>query len=159
MRTAYKVLAYLVALEVVVQAMVMVWAVAGLGKWIASGGVLDKSLMESGSSVFPEDLGFLLHGVNGMFVVPLVALVLLAVSYLTKTAGASKWAGIVFALTVVQGQLGLLGHDIPAVGAVHGLNALLLFLAALHTARRFRPAARRLAEPETRATAPVSGAP
>jgi hypothetical protein len=33
MRTAYKVLAYLVAAEVAVQAMVMVWAIAGLGVW------------------------------------------------------------------------------------------------------------------------------
>jgi hypothetical protein len=34
MRTAYKVLAYLVAAEVAVQAMVMVWGIAGLGKWV-----------------------------------------------------------------------------------------------------------------------------
>jgi hypothetical protein len=34
--------------------------------------------------------------------------------------------------------LGLLGHAVPALGAVHGLNALLLFTAALHTARRTR---------------------
>jgi hypothetical protein len=39
MRTAYKVLAYVVAAEVAIQAMVMVWAIAGLGKWVAGGGV------------------------------------------------------------------------------------------------------------------------
>ena len=44
MRTAYKVLAYLVAAEVAVQAMVMVWAIAGLGKWVDGGGVFDKSV-------------------------------------------------------------------------------------------------------------------
>jgi hypothetical protein len=42
MRTAYKVLAYLVAVEVAVQARVMVWAIAGLGKWVDSGGVFDN---------------------------------------------------------------------------------------------------------------------
>jgi len=42
MRTAHKVLAYLVAVEVAVQAMVMVWAIAGLGKWVDSGGVFDN---------------------------------------------------------------------------------------------------------------------
>ena len=42
MKTAYKVLAYLVAAEVAVQAMVMVWAIAGLGKWVDGGGVFDK---------------------------------------------------------------------------------------------------------------------
>ena len=46
MRTAYKVLAYLVAAEVAVQAMVMVWAIAGLGKWVDGGGVFDKAVME-----------------------------------------------------------------------------------------------------------------
>ena len=39
-------------------------------------------------------------------------------------------------LTVVQGQLGYLGHDVPAAGAVHGLNALVLFSVALIAARR-----------------------
>ena len=47
MRTAYKVLAYLVAAEVAVQAMVMVWAIAGLGKWVDGGGVFDKAVIES----------------------------------------------------------------------------------------------------------------
>jgi hypothetical protein len=42
MRTAYKVLAYLVAVEVAVQARVMVWAIAGLGKWVDSGGMFDN---------------------------------------------------------------------------------------------------------------------
>ena len=46
MRTAYKVLAYLLAAEVAVQAMVMVWAIAGLGKWVDGGGVFDKSVIE-----------------------------------------------------------------------------------------------------------------
>ena len=47
MRTAYKVLAYLVAAEVAVQATVMVWAIAGLGKWVDGGGVFDKAVIES----------------------------------------------------------------------------------------------------------------
>ena len=78
MRTAYKVLAYLVAAEVAVQGMVMVWAIAGLGKWV-NGGVFDKSVIEgnieTGAMPFPEVLGILVHGINGMFVVPGFALV------------------------------------------------------------------------------------
>ena len=50
MRTAYKVLAYIVAAEVAIQAMVMVWAIAGLGVWVDNGGVFDKSIMESGAN-------------------------------------------------------------------------------------------------------------
>ena len=42
MRTAYKVLAYLVAAEVAVQAMVMAWFIAGLIKWVERRDV-DKS--------------------------------------------------------------------------------------------------------------------
>ena len=51
MKTAYKVLAYLVAAEVAIQAMAMVWAIGGVGKWVDGGGVLDKAVMESDASV------------------------------------------------------------------------------------------------------------
>jgi hypothetical protein len=145
MRTAYKVLAYLVALEVVIQAMAVVWAIAGLGKWVDGGGVLDKAVMESGGTPFPEVTGLLLHGINGTFVIPGIALLLVILSFFARLRGAIKWAVLVFVLAVLQGQLGYLGHDIPAAGALHGLNALALFSAALYTGRRIR-------------TAPLSGA-
>lgn len=139
MRTAYKVLAYLVAAEVAVQAMVVVWAVFGLAHWIDMGGVADKALIESGGQAFPEELGFVVHGINGLVVVPGLALLLLIWSFFVKVRGAIRWAVIVFVLTVVQGLLGELGHEIPAMGLLHGLTALALFVAALYTARRMRP--------------------
>ena len=142
MRTAYKVLAYLVAAEVAVQAMVMVWAIAGLGTWVQGGGVFDKSVIEgsieTGAMPFPEVFGILVHGINGMFVIPGLALLLLIVSFFTKTRGAIKWALIVLALVVVQTQLGFLGHEFPVGGALHGLNALALFGVALYAGRRLR---------------------
>src|SRR5215204_5311177 len=110
MRTAYKVLAYLVAAEVAVQAMVMVCGIAGL----------------------------VVHGINGTFVIPLIALLLLIVSFFTKVRGAIKWAAIVFALVVAQGQIGFLGHEFPLAGALHGLNALVLFGMAIYAGRRLR---------------------
>jgi hypothetical protein len=156
MRTAYKVLAYLVAAEVAVQAMVMVWAIAGLGKWVDGGGVFDKAVIESQGTPFPEVAGILVHGINGLFVVPALALLLLIVSFFTKVRGAIKWAVIVFVLVVVQGQLGELGHDFPLAGAVHGLNAMALFGVALYAGRRLRAAtAVGVEQPETRTTAPV----
>jgi hypothetical protein len=146
MRTAYKVLAYLVAAEVVVQAMVMVWGIAGLGKWVDGGGVFDKAAFEeamgSGVMPFPEIVGLLVHGINGAIVVPGIALLLVIVSFFTKVRGAIKWAAIVFALVVAQGQIGLLGHEFPLAGALHGLNALVLFGLALYTGRRLRVATR-----------------
>ena len=157
MRTAYKALAYLVAAEVVIQAMAMVWAIAGLGKWVTDGGVLDKATMESGGTPFPEIAGLLVHGINGTFVIPGIALLLVIVSFFIKVRGGIKWAAIVFVLAVVQGQLGFLGHEIPAVGALHGLNALALFSGALYTGRRMRTAPRsRVVAAEEQATpAPV----
>jgi hypothetical protein len=141
MRTAYKVLAYLVAVEVAIQAMAVVWAIAGLGKWVQGGGVLDKATMESEGLPFTELIGIIVHAINGTFVVPGIALVLLILSFFTKVRGAIKWAAIVFVLTVVQGQLGFLGHEFTAVAAVHGLNALVLFGAAIYAGHRMRTAA------------------
>jgi len=141
MRTAYKVVAYLVAVEVAIQAMAVVWAIAGLGKWVQGGGVLDKATMESEGIPFPELFGIIVHAINGTFVVPGIALVLLILSFFIKVRGAIKWAVIVFVLTVVQGQLGFLGHEFTAVAAVHGLNALALFGAAIYAGRRIRTAA------------------
>ena len=143
MRTAYKVLAYIVAAEVAIQAMVMVWAIAGLGVWVDNGGVFDKSIMESGALPFTEVMGILVHGINGTFVVPAIALALLIVSFFTKVRGAIKWAIIVFVLVVLQGQIGFLGHEFALAGALHGFNALALFTVALYTGRRLRTAAAR----------------
>ena len=157
MRTAYKVLAYLVAAEVAVQAMVIVWAIAGLSKWVDGGGVFDKAVIESQGTPFPEVAGILVHGINGMFVVPALALLLLIVSFFTKVRGAIKWAVVVFVLVIVQGQLGFLGHDFPLAGALHGLNALALFGAAIYTGRRLSAAAAAVGveQPEARTATPV----
>ena len=157
MRSAYKVLAYLVAAEVAVQAMVVVWGIAGLGKWVDGGGVFDKAVIESeGTPPFPEVVGIIVHGINGLFVIPGLALLLLIASFFTKVRGAIKWAVIVFVLVVAQGQLGELGHDLPLAGALHGLNALALFGAAIYAGRRLRATtAVSVEQPETRTATPV----
>ena len=156
MKSVYKVLAYLVAIEVVVQAMAMVFAVAGLGKWVDDGGVLDKAAMENDSLSFTGSVGFAIHGVNGMLIIPLLALLLLIASFFAKIPGGVKWAALVLLLVVLQATLGLVGHAVPAVGALHGLNALLLFSTAIYTARRSTPAAVGPAiEPDERLAAPA----
>jgi heme A synthase len=135
MRTVYRVLAYIVAAEVVIQAMAMVFAIAGLFKWIEAGGVLDKAVTESNQSPFSEAVGFEVHAMNGMLIIPAIALLLLISSFFAKIPGGVKWAALVFLLVLVQVTLGFAGFAAPAMGALHGLNALLLFSAAVYTAR------------------------
>jgi heme A synthase len=151
MRTAYRVLAYAIAVEVAVQAMAVAWAMAGLGTWIMGGGVADASLMQSEATPFPEIAGFMIHAVNGTFVVPVIALALLVLSFFTRRRRPVVFAAVLFVLVVLQGQLGFLGHELPAVGAVHGLNALLLFAVALYPARRVDPS-RRVTDQEDQVT-------
>jgi hypothetical protein len=138
MRTVYKGLAYAIAVEVALQATLIALAVFGLGKWVTDGNVFDKAVMESQQSPFPEVIGFALHGINGGMVIPGLALLLMIFSFFAKVRGGIKWAGLVLLLVVIQVNLGYIAHDIPVLGGLHGLNALLLFSAAVHTGRRTR---------------------
>jgi len=147
MRSVYRVLAYLIAALVVVQAAAIAFAVFGLTKWVDDGGTLNKAAMESEDTDFTGVVGFMIHGMNGMMLIPLVALVLLIVSFFAKMPGAVKWAAFVLLSVVVQVLLGMFGHDAPALGALHGLNALILFGLAVTAGMRVRRA-----ELETRDT-------
>ena len=139
MRRAYQVVAWLIAGLVAVQAAVVAFFGSGESKYIDSGGVIDRAMVESAQSSgelpFPEVVGVLIHGVNGGMVIPVVALVLLGVSFGTRVPGARKWAGIVVGLVAVQVTLGYSQGGLPALGLLHGTNAMLLFAAAVHAAR------------------------
>ena len=140
MKAAYRVLAYLVALEVVVQAAMMVFAVAGLGIWVDNGGVFDKSAFENDDLSFTGVVGFMVHGINGMMIIPLLGLALLVVSFFAKVPGGVKIAGLVLGAIVVQVLLGVFGHESAYIGALHGLNAFILFGSAVYAARLARTA-------------------
>ena len=137
MRQTYKILAHTIAGLVAFQAAVMVFAVAGLGNWIADGNTLTEAAFEGDNPPeFTGAIGFLLHGMVGMMLIPLIALVLLIISFFAKIPGGAKWAGIVLGLVVLQVFLGLMGHETAWSGLLHGLNALILFSVALQTGRR-----------------------
>lgn len=138
MRATYRVLAYAIAVLVLVQAATIAWAMAGLTHWIAGGGVADKALMESEDAPFGEVLGFMIHGMSGMMVIPVVGLLLLIVSFLARVPGGVVWAALTVGLIVVQALLGLMLHGTPSLGFLHGLNALLLFGTAVLAGRRAR---------------------
>jgi hypothetical protein len=136
MRSAYKILAFVLAAEIVVQAMAVVYATAGLFVWIDSdGGTLDKAALESEDLSFAGVGGFILHGINGMMVIPLIALALLVVAFFAKVPRGVPVAGVLLGLVVAQVLLGIGGHSVPFVGALHGLVALVIFAGALHAAR------------------------
>jgi len=146
MARTYRILAVTIAALVAVQAASHAWASAGLGAYIMGGGVIDKSMMEDtgGPPPFPEVMGILVHGLNGGIVIPAVALALVVVSFFTRVPGAIKWAVIVLGVVALQMTLGYAGHGLPLLALFHGMNALVLFGAAL-TARRVasRPVAQR----------------
>lgn len=136
MKSAYRILAYLVALEVLVQAAAIAYAVAGLGTWIQSGGVLDKAAMDSETLEFTGIGGFMVHGINGQMIMPLIALLLLIVSFFAKVRGGVQLAAMVLGGVAVQVALGTFGHGLPLLGLIHGMLAIVIFWAAMVAARR-----------------------
>ena len=148
MRLTYRILAFAIAGLVGVQAASHAWGSAGLGAFVANGGVVDKSMMENttGALPFPEVLGILIHGMNGGIVIPVVALALLVVSFFTRVRGAIAWGVIVLTTVAVQLTLGFNGHALPILGLFHGLNALVLFAVAVRAAGVVRRAAVELAD-------------
>ena len=87
-----------------------------------------------------------------MMIIPVLALLLLIVSFFAKVPGGVMWAGLILLDVVVQVMLGLFGHEVPAIGALHGINALILFGLAVTAPMRAK-------EPvlTTGTTAPVGG--
>jgi Family of unknown function (DUF6220) len=149
MRTAYRVLAFVIAAEVAIQAASIAYALFGLGLWVDGGGVLDKATMESPDTTFAGDGGFALHGINGQIVIPVLVIVLLVLSFFAKVPRGVMWAGVTLGLVVLQVLLGLFGHAVPFLGALHGINALLIFGVAVMAAMAARATTtgRRTVEP------------
>lgn len=137
MRKAYRVLAYALAVEVVVQAMAIAYGLAGLGKWIDDKHVLNKQVWDSSKPHFTGIGGLALHTINGVLLIPLIALVLLIVSFFAKVPGGSRRAGILVGLVVLQIVLGFALHSVPFVSLLHVLNAFgilaLAFIAGYRT--------------------------
>lgn len=146
MRNVYRGFAFAVAALVALQAAFIAFAMFGLTNWIEEGGTLDASTFSEGSTVeVGGGTGFMLHGIVGTILVPLVALILLVISFFAKIPGGVKWAAIVFGLVVLQYALSFIGRaaGVPFIGALHGLNALILFGVAVSAALRVRSTATR----------------
>lgn len=139
MRSVYRNLALAIDVLIIVQAAAIAWAVFGEGKYIDDGHNVNKALQDSDTIPFPEVAGFIVHGINGEVLIPLVAIALLIVSFFAKVPEGPKWAGMLLGGIVVQVLLGVLGAGLPFLGLLHGANALLLFWLAFRAAKQAGP--------------------
>jgi hypothetical protein len=138
MRT-YRAFAYLIALEVIVQAAAITIAMFGLSKYVDDGGVISKhTFNENHHPDFTGVWGFGLHGLNGSMIIPIITLIFVIVAFVTRStvSDGMKWGGIVFGLVVLQVFLGFTSHAVTWIGPLHAINAFALFMAALQAARR-----------------------
>ena len=131
MRTAYRVIAYLLALSVAVQASLIAFGAFALENNIDNGPVSDG-----------DTTGVTLHH-SFAYVVLLFAVALLAVSFGAKVQHGVRWAAIPLGLVVVQFFLAYAAYSAAIVGVLHGLNALAIFTVALLAGRRVPKAAQR----------------
>lgn len=135
MKQTYRVVAGLIAVGVLVQAAAIAFGWFEAIRDVENGLVIDEN--------FELPLGLSLHGMVGFYGMPALALILLVVSFLAakEVPGARAWGGIIFGLTILQVALAIFAFAVAAViGALHGLNALLLFAAAVRATMLTRTA-------------------
>jgi hypothetical protein len=134
-KQTYRVLSGLIALGVVVQAMAIALGGFGVLHDVDNGLVVDKN--------FQPNFGQTLHGIDGMYVIPVLGLALLIVSFFAAKSvpGASKWAGIVLGLIVLQVALAFVAFGAPVVGALHGINAFAVLGSAVRASMLTRESA------------------
>ena len=129
MKQTYRILAGLIALGVFVQAGAIAFGWFDAIVAIESGTVIDSN--------FEPNAGHMTHHVVGMYLMPLLGLVFLISSVFARRAvpGAAKWGGIVFGVIVLQVALAFAAFIVaPVLGALHGINALVLFGCAVRAA-------------------------
>ena len=125
MKSAYKYLALAIALDVLLQAASIAYAVSGLASYVDDGHQVAEGALADAH--FTGVGGYALHATNGMVVIPLLAIALLVVALLSRIPGAARQAGILLVMVVVQVGLGGAAGAVPILGALHGVLALALF--------------------------------
>jgi hypothetical protein len=155
----YRILAFTIAVLVVVQAGAIAWGFFGVSNFITDGGVVDEEFLdctEDCESIGSADAGFAIHMFfNGLVLIPLTSLVLLVTSFFAR--GVPKGiplAATVFGLVVVQVfVLPALAREVGSgFGALHGINALVLMGVAIMAGMR---ASRAMGAPVTPTHAPA----
>jgi hypothetical protein len=132
MKSIYRILANLIAIGVLVQVMAIGLAWFTAIKDVDDGLVIDKN--------YDGNFGHQLHSIVGMMVIPILAILLLIVSFFARVDGGIKWALIVFGLVALQIALAFASFSVPVIGALHAANAVALAGVAGIAARRAAPA-------------------
>ena len=114
MKQVYRVLAFLIAAGVAIQAASIAYGMFGLIKWIEEGGTLDQSTELT--PALGGYTGFSWHATGGIFVISVISLLFLISSFFAKVPGGIRWALIVLGVTVLQVALGLFSHSVPGWG-------------------------------------------
>ena len=134
MKSAYRVLAGLTCLLVLVQAAAIAFGTFGIINFVEGGNDYTKAVGEQRAAE-AGGLGQNLHSFGAM-AVALVAIALLIVSFFAKIDGGVKWAGIVFVAVLLQWVLAIVAFSAPVVGLLHGVNAFVIFGTAMTAMQR-----------------------
>jgi hypothetical protein len=118
MKATYQWLARLIALGVVLQAAFVAYGMFGVLN------AADDGKAFTGDTA--DNLGQSLHSTVGLMIIPLLALLLLVVSFFAKVPGGVRLAAIVVGLVVLQIVLAVVSLPVPALGLLHGVNAFAL---------------------------------
>ena len=138
MKSAYRVLAGLTCLLVLVQAAAIAFGTFGIISFVEDGNDYTKAIGEERAAE-AGGIGQNIHSFGAM-AIALVAIVLLIVSFFAKIDGGVKWAGIVFAAVLLQWVFAILAFSAPVVGLLHGLNAFVIFGTAMTAMQRAKSA-------------------
>jgi len=144
---AYRFLAYMIAVLVVVQAGAIAWGFFGVSNFVTDGGVIDEEFLdctEDCESIGSADIDFAIHMFfNGLVLIPLTSLVLLIVSFFAKVPRGITMAAVIVGLVVLQVLVlpGLSRSAGSGFGALHGVNAMVLLGIAIMAGRRASVAA------------------
>jgi hypothetical protein len=140
MRTVYRVLAWVIAGLVIVQAAAIAFGFFGVIHYVEEGNDITPTSMEE--ATFTGLAGLIAHGIVGTMVIPLAALLLLVASFFSKVRRSTTFALLIIGDIVVQVVLAFSAFGAPVVGILHGANAFVLLVLAVVAARLRTPTAK-----------------
>ncbi len=125
MRSAYKILGHTIAGFVAIQAAAIALWVFGMFKWVDDGHSLTQQVSDDRLEGVTGSVGIMIHSLGAM-IVALLAIILLIISFFAKIPGGVKWAGFVFLAVLAQWVIAIASFEIPGLGFLHGLNAIVI---------------------------------